>query len=56
MKREAFTLARERFDELIQPLLDRLNELDLQQQNAEDDSKSKKDKPKKDKKEKRRTR
>jgi hypothetical protein len=55
LKREAFTLARERFDEL-QPLLDRLNELDLQQQNAEDDSKSKKDKPKKDKKEKRRTR
>jgi len=54
LKREGFTLARERYDEL-RPLLERLSELSLQQEEAESEKKSRKaekGKPEKEKKKK----
>eukprot|EP00970_Alexandrium_tamarense_P009700 scaffold1943_cov76-Alexandrium_tamarense.AAC.1 len=52
LKREGFQLANDRFDEL-KPILDRLNELETMQQEAEEHKKEKKKtkpekKPKKD--------
>lgn len=51
MKRGGFTLAQQRYDEL-RPILDRLNELELQQQEAEGDSSKQKGEKKGEKKEK----